>query len=87
MQHRVVLERRVEVTLAVQHGDRHVPTGGQETLELVGVVHAKRLEARLTELRADGRHLLGRECDDYGLATHFTCFLWLRVGYPSDSGS
>src|SRR5262245_18436533 len=51
---RVVLERRVEVALAVEDRDRDVATGGEEVFELGRPADRDGVEACLPQLSEDG---------------------------------
>ncbi len=59
-QERVVLERLVEVGLAVQDGDADVATIHQEGFELLRLRDRDDLESGRAQLSGDGRRLLGR---------------------------
>ena len=70
VEERVVLERGVEVALAVEDRDGDVAAAREERLELVGRRDRDRVEAGLAELGDDGDLLLGRKGDDDGRTGH-----------------
>ena len=71
VEERVVLERRVEVALAVEDRDRDVAARGEQRLELVGPADRDRLEAGLPQLGKDQALLFRREGGDDGRSGHW----------------
>ena len=72
----VVLERGVEVGLAVEDRDRDVVAVLEERLELVGRADGDRLEARAAELLGDDSALRHGQCDDDRRSRHELLLRW-----------
>ena len=72
----VVLERGIEVALAVEDRDGDVAATGQGGLEVLGASDGQCVESGLAEFGHDGDLLLGRKCDDDGRTGH----RWLLTG-------